>query len=176
MIATRSRHVYPKDGFQFQETLSRRALRGWYGRAPAEPDKAVRQSKSPGEQGEADASRVIHASGFDTTLDVPRELFAKNQILSADRAGRAQERDDQPQDVRDYPDECSRQLQHALIMPESARVCRCLDTRYPRRELLRTTRRSRATRHRTPWQQERIAALSRIHQRLILTYYVLMLE
>jgi hypothetical protein len=65
---------------------------------------------------------VIDASGFDTALDIPRELSAKNQILSADRVGRAQERDDQPQDVRGYPNECSRQLHHALIMPEPERI------------------------------------------------------
>jgi hypothetical protein len=86
----------------------------------------VDQSSAPiehsREQGKANASGVIDASGFDTALDIPRELSAKNQILSADRAGRAQERDGQPQDVRGYPDECSRQLHHALIMPERERV------------------------------------------------------
>ena len=46
---------------------------------------------------------MIHASGFDTALDVTRELFAKNQVLSTDHAGRTQERDDQPQDVKGYP-------------------------------------------------------------------------
>jgi len=30
---------------------------------------------------------VIHASWFDTTIDIPRELSAKDQILSAGRAG-----------------------------------------------------------------------------------------
>ncbi len=82
---------------------------------------------------------MINASGFDTTLDITGELFAKNQILSADRAGRAQERDDQPQDVPGYSDDRSRQLQHALIMPESARGCRRWTPKQPRRELLRTT-------------------------------------
>ena len=53
----------------------------------------------PREQGDADASGVIHASRFDTALDVTRELLAKNQVLSTDRAGRTQERNDQPQDV-----------------------------------------------------------------------------
>ena len=76
------------------------------------------------EQREADTSGVIDASGFDTAFDVPRELLAKDQILSSDRAGQAQERDDQPQNVRGYPDECSRQRQHMLIMPESDRACR----------------------------------------------------
>ncbi len=86
-----------------------------------------------------DRTGVIHASGFDTALDITRELLAKNQILCADRPGRAQERDDQPQDVKSYSDDCSRQLQHALIMPESARVCRCRMSQQPRRKLLRTT-------------------------------------
>ena len=36
----------------------------------------------------------------------------------------AEEQDAQSQDVRDDSDDCSRELQHALIMPESARVCR----------------------------------------------------
>ena len=40
-----------------------------------------------GEQGEADPSHVIHACGFDPTLDITRELPAKNQVLSADRSG-----------------------------------------------------------------------------------------
>ena len=102
-------------------------------------DHRIAPIEESGEQCEADASRVIHASGFDPTLDITRELFAKNQVLSADRAGRAQERDDQPQDVRGYSDDCSRQLQHVLIMPESARVCRCRTPKCPRRELLRIT-------------------------------------
>src|ERR1700680_4224314 len=71
-------------------------------------------------QREAHTSRMVHSSGFDTALDIPRELFAKNQILSADRIGRAQEQDDQSQDVRDDSNDCSPQLQHVLIMPESA--------------------------------------------------------
>jgi len=82
---------------------------------------------------------VIDASGFDTALDIPRELPAKNQILGADRAGRPQERNDQPQNVEGYPGDCSRQLQHALIMPESPCVCRPQKAKFPRRELLRTT-------------------------------------
>jgi hypothetical protein len=45
--------------------------------------------EEPGEQCETDASRVIHASGLDTTLNITRELLAKNQVLSADRSGRA---------------------------------------------------------------------------------------
>ena len=40
--------------------------------------------------------------------------------------------------LRDSND-CSRQLQHVLIMPESDCVCRCLTPKCPRRELLRTT-------------------------------------
>jgi len=40
-----------------------------------------------GEQRQAHASHVIHASWFDTTIDIPRELSAKDQILSAGRAG-----------------------------------------------------------------------------------------
>jgi hypothetical protein len=63
---------------------------------------------------------VIHTSGFDATLDIAGKLFAKNQILSAYRCGRPQKRDHQPQDVAGYSDDRSRQLQHALIMPESA--------------------------------------------------------
>jgi len=51
-------------------------------------DHRIAPIEQSGEQCEADASRVIHTSGFDTTLDVPRELFAKNQILSTDRSGR----------------------------------------------------------------------------------------
>jgi len=64
------------------------------------------------------------ASWFNTTLDITGQLFAKNQILGAERAGRAQERDGQPQEVPGYSDDRSRQLHHAIIMPESARVCR----------------------------------------------------
>ena len=82
---------------------------------------------------------MIHVSGFDTTFDILRHLPAKNEILSADRAGRAQERDDQPQDVRGYPDERSRHLQHVLIIPESARVCRTRPPKYRGAKLLRTT-------------------------------------
>jgi hypothetical protein len=41
--------------------------------------------------------------------------------------------------ARGYPDECSRQLHHALIMSEPERLCRFLTSRCPRRELLRTT-------------------------------------
>jgi hypothetical protein len=53
---------------------------------------------------------VIHASGFDAALDIPRELSAKNQIFRTDRSGGAQEQDAQPQEVRDNSDDCSRQL------------------------------------------------------------------
>src|SRR6202049_4393063 len=102
-------------------------------------DHRIAPIEEPGKQCAADASRVIHTSGPDPALDVPRELSAKNQILSADRAGRAQERYDQPQDVRSYPDDCTRQLLHAPIMPESDCVCWCLTPKCPRRELLRTT-------------------------------------
>jgi hypothetical protein len=42
-------------------------------------------------------------------------------------SGRAQERDDQPQDVPDYSDDRSHQLQHAIIMPEFSRRLRSLD-------------------------------------------------
>ena len=52
-------------------------------------DDRIAPIEESGEQCEADASRVIHASGFDTSLDIPRELPAKDQILSANRAGRA---------------------------------------------------------------------------------------
>jgi hypothetical protein len=102
-------------------------------------DHRVAPIEESGEQCEVDASRVIHTSGLDTTLDTPRELFAKNQILSADSAGRSQERNTQPQDVKGYPDGCSRPLQHPLIMPESARVWRRRTLKCLRRELLRTT-------------------------------------
>ena len=57
------------------------------------------------------------------TLDITGELFAKNQILSPDRPGRAQERNDQPRDVPGFSDSRSRQLQHVLIMPEADRGC-----------------------------------------------------
>ena len=56
-------------------------------------DHRIAPIEEPGEQREADPSHVIHASGFDPTLNVARELSAKNQILSANRAGRAQEQD-----------------------------------------------------------------------------------
>jgi len=99
-----------------------------------------RQSiEQSGEQGKADAGRVIQASGFDTTLDITGELLAKYPVLSADRSGRAQERDDQPQDVLGYSADRSRQLQHALIMPEAAGGCRRWVPTQTRRELLRTT-------------------------------------
>ena len=67
------------------------------------------------------------------------ELSPKDQILGADRAGGTQERDARPQDVRDDSDDCSRQLQHALIMPDSACVCGCPTRKCRRRELLRAT-------------------------------------
>jgi hypothetical protein len=102
-------------------------------------DHRIAPIEESGEQRKADASHVIHASWFDTTLDISRELSAKDQILSADRAGGTQERDAQPQDVRDDSDDCSRQLQHALIMPDSASVCVCRTPKCPRRELLRAT-------------------------------------
>jgi hypothetical protein len=102
-------------------------------------DHGIAPIEESGEQCEAYSSRVIRASGLDATLDVTRKLLAKNQVLSADRTGRVQEREDQPQDVRGYPDDCSRQQQHVLIMPESERVCRYRTRTYPRRESLRTT-------------------------------------
>ena len=102
-------------------------------------DHRVAPIEESGEQCEADASCVIHTSGFDTTLDIPHKLFAKNQILSADSAGRAQERNSQPQEVPGHSDDRSRQLQHALIMPESACVWRRRTLKCLRRELLRTT-------------------------------------
>jgi hypothetical protein len=82
---------------------------------------------------------MINVSRLDAALDVTPELLAKNQVLSTERAGRAQKQDDQPQDIRRYSDERSRQLQHAAIMPESVRVCRYRTSPCPRRELLRTT-------------------------------------
>jgi len=103
-------------------------------------DHRIAPIEESGEQREADPSHVIHASGFDATLNVPSELSAKNQILSADRAGRAQKQDSQPQDVPDDSDDCSRQLQHPLIMPESARARRRPTATCPRHDLLRTTR------------------------------------
>jgi hypothetical protein len=57
---------------------------------------------------------MIHAFGLDTTLDIPRELSAKNQILGADRAGRAQEQDDKPQDIRGYLERSSCQSRPAF--------------------------------------------------------------
>jgi hypothetical protein len=75
---------------------------------------------------------------------IPRSIYRasclrRDEILSADRAGGMQERDAQPQDVRDVFDDCSRQLQHALIMPDPACVCGCRTPKCPRRELLRAT-------------------------------------
>jgi hypothetical protein len=82
---------------------------------------------------------VIHASGSYAALDITRQLLAKNEILGADRLGRAQERDDEPQHVRGYSDDRSRKLQHALIMPEAVGGCRRWMPTQTRRELLRTT-------------------------------------
>ena len=76
---------------------------------------------------------------FDTPLDITRELFAQNQVLSTDRTGRAEEQDAQSQDVRDDSEDCSRGLQHASIMPEPTRICRHRLSTDPRRKLLRTT-------------------------------------
>ncbi len=69
-------------------------------------DHRIAPIEEPGEQRKADASHVIHASWFDTTLGISRGLSAKDQILSADRAGGTQERDARPQDVRDDSDDC----------------------------------------------------------------------
>ena len=82
---------------------------------------------------------MIHTSRFDSTFDITGELFAKNQVLDTNRAGRAQEGDDQPQDVPGYSDDRWRQLQHAFIMPEAARGCTRLMLTPTRCELLRTT-------------------------------------
>ena len=106
-------------------------------------DHGIAPIEQSGEQGKADAGRAIQAPGFDTTLDITGELFAKDQVLSADRSGRAQERDDQPQDVPGYCDDRSRQLQHVLIMPESGGRCRRWTRKLSPRELLRSTRGSR---------------------------------
>src|SRR6266508_3742133 len=108
------------------------------GRRPNDDDRIAPIEES-GEQREADASRVVHASGFDAALEIPRQLSTQNQILSSDRAGRAHEQREQTQQVRDDTDDCSRQLQHALLMPESTRVCSRQAPTCPRRELLRTT-------------------------------------
>ena len=54
-------------------------------------------------------------------------------------SGRAQERDDQRQEVPDYSDDRSHQLQHAIIMPESVAGYVLWTLKEPRRELLRTT-------------------------------------
>jgi hypothetical protein len=64
--------------------------------------------------------------------------------FGADRAGGTQERDARPQDVRDDSDDCSRQLLHALIMPDLACVCGCPTRKCRRRELLRATTVTRA--------------------------------
>lgn len=108
------------------------------GRRPDDDDRIAPIEES-GEQREADTSYVVHASGFDAALKIPRELSTQSQILSSDRAGQAKERDDQPQEVRGYPDDPARRLQHVLIMPESARVGRARTPKYRRRELLRST-------------------------------------
>jgi hypothetical protein len=47
---------------------------------------SIALNDEPGEQCQGHASHVIHAPGLDTTLDIPRELSLKYQILSADRA------------------------------------------------------------------------------------------
>src|SRR5205823_2323451 len=52
------------------------------GRRPYD-DHRIAPIEEPGEQRKADARHVIHTSGLDATLDIPRELSAKNQILSA---------------------------------------------------------------------------------------------
>jgi hypothetical protein len=84
-------------------------------------------------------SRVIHALRFNATFNITRELLTKNHVLSRYSTGRAQERGHQPQDVRDYSDDCARQLQHAVMMPESAHTCSRTRQNRPRLELLRTT-------------------------------------
>jgi hypothetical protein len=55
-------------------------------RRPYDDDRSAPIEHSR-EQCDADASGAIHASGFDTALDITRELLAKNQILRADRVG-----------------------------------------------------------------------------------------
>jgi hypothetical protein len=52
-------------------------------------DHGIAPIEESGKQCEANPTRVIHASGLDATLDITRELLAKNQVLSADRSGRA---------------------------------------------------------------------------------------
>lgn len=127
-----------RPALQAPEDPSARSMPANDGRRP-HVDHRIAPIERPGEQGQTAASGAIGASGLDTALDMTRELLAKHQIPSADRAGRTQERRDQPQDVKSYSEDCSRQLQHALIMPESTRVCRCQMSQQPRRELLRTT-------------------------------------
>jgi len=52
-------------------------------------DHGIAPIEESGKQCEANPSRVIHPSGLDATLDITRELLAKNQVLSADRSLRA---------------------------------------------------------------------------------------
>ena len=63
-------------------------------------------------------SREVHVLVLREASGAIPLAYSPNEILSADHAGWAQERDDQPQDVPGYSDDRSRQLQHALIMPE----------------------------------------------------------
>jgi hypothetical protein len=44
-------------------------------------DHRVSPSEQPSEQGQADASGVIDASGLDTALDITRQLLAKDKNL-----------------------------------------------------------------------------------------------
>jgi hypothetical protein len=77
--------------------------------------------------------------GLDTPLDIPSELPAKDQVLSTDRTGRAQEQRAQPQHIEEYTDERARQVPHALIMTDSPSACRRSIPEKPRFELLRAT-------------------------------------
>jgi hypothetical protein len=101
-------------------------------RAPVAPPIAS------GEQRQAHASHVIHVSWFDTTLDVPRELSAKDQILSAGRAGIRKNEMLSLRTSESIPMiahvNCSKR-----IMRDSACVYGCRTPKCARRELLRAT-------------------------------------
>ena len=92
-----------------------------------------------GEHRKAHASRVIHSSGLDTPFEIPGELSAKHQVFRTNRTRSAKEQGSQLQDICEYPDNCSRQCQHAFIMPDSAHACSRATPPNQRRELLRST-------------------------------------
>ena len=82
---------------------------------------------------------MTDSSSLDASLDIPRTLSAKDQILRSNRGLQAKEQHAEPQEIGDDTNHGTQHGPHAIIMPESTPDCRRHATSISRRVLLQAT-------------------------------------